>query len=70
MRKQNIIQSSLSEVAEDLSEIKNLMKNNKKTEQEERTSIFMALKLPIETQGDLNELEEYLNDAQLENAVS
>lgn len=70
MRKQNIIQSSLSEVAEDLSEIKNLMKNNKKTEQEERTSIFMALKLPIETQGDLNELVEYLNDAQLENAVS
>lgn len=70
MRKQNIIQSSLSEVSEDLSEIKNLMKNNKKTEQEERTSIFMALKLPIETQGDLNELVEYLNDAQLENAVS
>lgn len=45
--------------------------NHKELLEENSESIFTLLKLPIESQTELDELEQYLNtDAQLKNAVS
>lgn len=70
IRKQNIIQSTITDIAEDVNQLKNQISRKVEHLEETRESIFMLLKLPVESQIELDELEHYLStEAQLNNAV-
>lgn len=71
MRKQNIIQSTLTDLAEDVNEIKRKIAKNNSSLAEDAQSVFTVLNLPIESNEDLEKLEEYLrSDITAANTVS
>lgn len=73
IRKQNIIQSTLADLAEDITEIKNKIDQNNKNSNlvEDADSVFTAINLPVQSNDDLQKLEEYLGvEKNMNTAVS